>query len=73
MKPIVDGLEAELGSRLQIIRLNLQSEVGRNLAPAYGFQLTPTFIYFDSNGSEVWRSIGSLDPLKVRLSLETNP
>lgn len=69
VKPVVDELEEELGNRILIIRLNIQEQVGRELAPVYGFQFTPTFIYFDGDGNELWRTIGEFDPQKVRDSL----
>lgn len=70
IKPSVDELEKELGNKIHIIRLNIQDEVGMDLIRIYGFQFTPTFIYFDENGTEQWRLIGSFDPQKVRDSLE---
>ena len=70
MKPIVDGLESEYKGRLVVIRVDIQSETGRALAPLYNFQYTPTFIFFDAGGKELWRSIGQLDPLKVGKSLK---
>ncbi len=70
MKPIVDGIENEFAGRLLVIRLNIQESVGRELAPVYGFEFTPTFIFFDAQGNELWRSVGDLDPDQVRQSLE---
>lgn len=70
MKPIVDGIEAQYKDRLIVFRLDIQSETGRTLAPLYGFQYTPTFIFFDGRGSELWRSIGQLEPAKVSESLK---
>jgi thioredoxin-related protein len=70
MKPIVDGIEQEYNGRLLVIRLNIQEQVGRELAPVFGFEYTPTFIFFDAQGNELWRSVGSLDPDKLRQSLE---
>ena len=70
MKPIVDGLEQELGASLAIIRVNVQSDAGRQLAKTYQFQYTPTFIFFDASGAEIWRQVGSLDAQKVRDSLK---
>jgi len=76
LKPVVDGLEEELdsgvsiGKRIHIIRLNIQEEAGKELAPIYNFQFTPTFIYFDAEGNEVWLTVGQFDPQKVRDSLE---
>jgi thioredoxin-related protein len=70
VKPIVDGIENEFAGRLLVIRLNIQESVGRELAPVYGFEFTPTFIFFDAQGNELWRSVGDLDPDQVRQSLE---
>jgi thioredoxin-related protein len=70
MKPVVDELETELGDKILFIRLNIQEDVGRELAPVYHFEFTPTFIYFDKNGVELWRDVGGLDPQRVRDSLK---
>ena len=70
MKPVVDELENELGNEILFIRLNIQEQVGRELAPVYGFEFTPTFIYFDAEGKELWREVGSLDTQRVRESVE---
>lgn len=69
MKPAVDELEQELGNQVLFIRLNIQESVGRELAPVYRFEYTPTFIFFDAQGDELWRMIGDFDPQKVRDSL----
>ena len=66
----MDELENELGSEILFIRLNIQEQVGRELALVYGFEFTPTFIYFDAQGKELWREVGSLDTQHVRDSLE---
>jgi len=68
----VDELKNELGDQILFIRLNIQEPVGRELAPVYGFEFTPTFIYFDRDGNEVWREVGSLDAQRVKDSLEQN-
>jgi len=65
----VDGIDKEFGDRLIVIRANIQDEEAKKLASKYNFQYTPTFIFFDSTGIEVWRSIGSLNPDRVRASL----
>jgi thioredoxin-related protein len=70
MKPIVDGIEKQDKGRLVVIRLDIQSATGRALAPLYGFQYTPTFIFFDSSGKELWRSMGQLDTAKIKASLK---
>lgn len=66
----MDDLENELNDRLVVIRVNIQEEVGRELAPVYGFSFTPTFIFFDARGEELWREVGGLDTQRVQDSLE---
>ncbi len=66
----MDELENGLIDRLVVIRVNIQEEVGRELAPVYGFSFTPTFIFFDAEGQEVWREVGGLDTQRVQDSLE---
>ena len=68
-RPIVDALENELGPKLHIIRINIQDQVGHELAPVYDFEYTPTYIFFDAQGNELWRTIGEIDPQKVRDSV----
>ena len=70
MKPVVDELDNELMDQLLIIRLNIQEEVGRELAPVYDFEFTPTFIFFDGEGNELWREVGGLDAQRVRDSVQ---
>ena len=65
----MDELEQEVGEDILVIRLNIQEEVGMELAPVYGFEFTPTFIYFDAEGIEVWRMVGDFDPQRVRDTL----
>ena len=66
----MDELENEFGNQLLIIRLNIQDRVGRELAPVYMFEFTPTFIFFDAQGVELWREVGSLDTKMVRDALK---
>jgi thioredoxin-related protein len=58
-----------LGDQVQIIRINIHESVGHELGPILGIEFAPTFIYFDPQGNEIWRQIGSFDPQKVRDSL----
>lgn len=70
IKPVVDRLEQELDGQLLVIRLNIQEPVGRELGNAYKFQYTPTFIFFDAQGNELWRQVGGLDEQRVRDSIK---
>jgi hypothetical protein len=66
----VDGLETQYENRLQIIRLDIQSEMGQELASLFGAGVTPTFLFFNPLGTELWRSIGNLDTALVAESLK---
>jgi thioredoxin-related protein len=55
------------------MRLNIQDQVGRELAPVYDFEYTPTYIYFDAAGRELWRSIGEIDADRVRAAVAAQP
>ena len=66
MEPIVNGLEKELGDALIIIRADIQTDVGREVADEYATRMTPTFILLDGDGGEIWRSVGTLDADKVK-------
>jgi thioredoxin-related protein len=69
VRPVVDEVEREFGERLQVVRLNVQDPAARELAQAYGFEFTPTFVLLDADGGELWRSVYLLDPAKLRLLL----
>ena len=55
---MVDGLEGELGDRVQVLRLNVLSPVGRAAASAYAVRAVPTFVLFDVGGEMVYYQVG---------------
>lgn len=65
IKPIVDGVEKKYSGKLMVMRINVQSDLGRALTEPYKFQYTPTFIYFNPQGVEEWRQVGGLDLKKL--------
>jgi len=50
------------------VRVDVQSPAGATVAREYG-TFTPTFVFFDAQGEENWRVIGSLDADQVRESM----
>ena len=70
IEPVVNRIEENYSEQLNVIRVDIQSSAGRELASAYDFQFTPTFIFFDEDGQEVWRQVGSLDSDRVRVTLK---
>lgn len=69
-RPIVDRLEKDFEGRLIVIRLNVQEPAAMILGERYGFKYTPTFVMLDADGRQLWRTIGAVDPLQVRRSLD---
>jgi thioredoxin-related protein len=69
-KPIVDGIEQDFAGQLTVLRVDAQSQTGQALARQMQMLFTPTFIFFDTQGSEAWRSVGRIDPQKVKDSLQ---
>ena len=65
----MNRLKAEFPDRLKVVSVDVQSSLGKALAPEYG-KLTPTFIFFDGEGEELWRRIGTLEADEVRQSIE---
>ncbi|MEW5868766.1 MAG: thioredoxin family protein [Chloroflexota bacterium] len=61
LRPTVDAIEREYANDIWVIRVNIQSPAGRQLAQEFGSFFTPTFIFFDGQGVEQWRSVGSID------------
>ncbi len=70
MKPVVDRLEREHQGRLVVIRVNVQDPAGKELARRFGFEWTPTFLLFDSQGNLVWRAVGRIEPEDIAQRLK---
>ena len=64
----MNELTEEFPETLQVVSVDVQSALGRELVREYG-NFTPTFIFYDGQGKELWRSVGTLDAEKVRQSL----
>jgi len=64
-KPIVDGIESKYAGQLVVLRLDVQDPVGKELGDEFGVLGTPTFIFFDAQGGEAWRSVGTISADKV--------
>nr|MBN1229113.1 thioredoxin family protein [Anaerolineae bacterium] len=57
-KPIVDGIENQLGTEADVIRINALSDVGRDAVAYFGVRALPTLIIVDGCGSVVERIAG---------------
>jgi thioredoxin-related protein len=72
VKPIVDRLEADLGDRARVVRLDVWSSTGKALGSRFGVRAVPTFVLIGKGGETLYRGTGLLDSNKIkRLTLET--
>lgn len=49
----MDGIERDVAGAAAVVRIDLLSASGRELARRYGVELTPTFLFFDRHGTLV--------------------
>jgi thiol-disulfide isomerase/thioredoxin len=73
MRPVVDRIEREYQGRLDVLRVNAQDDLGALLSARFDLRGTPTFLLFDSDGDEVLRSVGVIDPRELARELEVEP
>ena len=67
---MVDGLERELGDRVQVLRLDVLSPVGRAAASAYAVRAAPTFVLFDGGGEVVYYQVGFPGKAVIRQEID---
>lgn len=72
-KPIVDGLEAEWGERVRVVRLNAMERENLAILSRWGVRFMPTYVLLDSDGRELWRSIGGINVREARAIVEQLP
>jgi thioredoxin 1 len=70
LKPVVDRLEEQYSGHLDVVRVDIQSSAGRAIAGEFGVLVTPTFLFFDAQGKEIQRMVGSLDEELIERTLE---
>jgi len=67
---MVNGLEKELGDRVQVLRLDVLSPVGRAAASAYAVRAVPTFVLFDASGEMVYYQVGFPGRAAIRQEID---
>jgi len=67
---MVDGLERELEDRVQVLRLNVLSPVGRVAASVYAVRTVPTFVLFDAGGEMVYYQMGFPGKAMIRQEID---
>jgi thioredoxin-related protein len=69
-EPIVNGLEKEWAGSVQVVQVNILDRANQALVERLDARFTPTFVLFDANGEEAWRSVGSIAPDEARAQVE---
>jgi len=64
-KPIVDGIERDLKGEAEVIRLDIFSKVGREVASRYGVPAVPTVLVLDAGSRMIYRHSGMPDRREV--------
>jgi len=61
----VDGIEKDLKGKAEVVRLNMLSKVGRELASRYGVPAIPTILILDADSKVIYRHTGMPDRREV--------
>ena len=48
-KPVVDGIERDLKGRAEVVRIDLLSKIGRQIAARYGVSSIPALLVVDGD------------------------
>ena len=65
----MNGIKTDYSDELLVVSVDIQSALGKELSRVYG-SFTPTFIFFNEQGEELWRMVGTIDEAKVSQSLQ---
>ena len=69
MHPVLEGLKKQLGERVKIVKIDIDSPVNRQLVNSYQVQAVPTLILFKA-GKMVWRQSGAMQATQIRQVIE---
>ncbi|MEC8913594.1 MAG: hypothetical protein VX478_09265 [Chloroflexota bacterium] len=69
MKPAVDRLEAQIKKECRVVRIDIHSDLGIFIKDQFGTNTVPTFLLFNSLGTESLRKNGVPTYLQVMESL----
>jgi hypothetical protein len=71
MTPIVNGLEDELGTQINVVRLNAAQSDVVALQSQYGLRGHPSFAILDESGTVVERYFGPQSTETLRAALQS--
>ncbi len=69
MHPVLEGLKKQLGERVKIVKIDIDSPVNRQLVNSYQVQAVPTLMLFKA-GKKVWRQSGAMQATQIRQVIE---
>ena len=69
MHPVLEGLKKQLGERVKIVKIDINSPVNRQLVNSYQVQAVPTLMLFKA-GKMVWRQSGAMQATQIRQVIE---
>ena len=69
MHPVLEGLKKQLGERVKIVKIDIDSPVNRQLVNSYQVQAVPTLMLFKA-GKMVWRQSGAMQATHIRQVIE---
>jgi hypothetical protein len=61
----VDSIETNTKDKANVIRFNIQSDVGQLYAARFNAITVPTFVMLNAKGEVAWTMVGRIDPNKV--------
>lgn len=69
MHPVLEGLKKQLGERVKIVKIDIDSPVNRQLVNSYQVQAVPTLMLFKA-GKMVGRQSGAMQATQIRQVIE---
>ncbi len=54
----MDRLEKKLETKARFVRIDINTESGRNIRERYEIEFVPAILVFDEKGVELWRQTG---------------
>ncbi|MCH2311283.1 MAG: hypothetical protein MK362_02190 [SAR202 cluster bacterium] len=68
-KPDVDRLEKKLKGKVQVIRLNIANEFGKQLKSKFNVRIVPGFVLVNTEGKEILKRTGKVPSLEKIVEL----
>ncbi len=70
MTPIVNGLEAEYGERVEFKLLNVGLDDGKRFFEFYGLRGHPSYVLLGADGEVLWRGFGPMSAESLTSEIE---